>query len=660
MRRRLQRPPRAGDARLRVDDDADGLDRVHERREREQDGGGVAARVRDQRPFGREELRDRVAPGAERAGGRMLEPVPLRIERGVVEPVRAREVDDDGVGRRLERCRPLVLEAAEDELGAGRERLVVGDERRQRAVQARVEHARGLSRRASRSRARRAPAPGARARGRASPGRNSRRRRGWSSQHSCCVLCMNNDYYAVNGRQARARGRHRLHRTLRRRGRGRRRRGVLHDRLGGLRAGRHRPELRAPGAHVRLSARRQLRRRRGAARVGPRLDRGRRDAARAARRGPTGSRSAGSSRWRRSTRARSSAASARTVRCAARSVRRRRRSCTPARSPSRTSTGRACSRSPSSPRRHPRSTPASPSRSRSAPGRASSCSTSAASARSCGGSSRRASRWSSFPATGTPTRCSSSSPPRCWSATAPATRRSSTARSRPCASCSGSVPLFGICLGHQLVGLALGLETFKLPFGHRGANHPVRVTGSKPRARHRAEPRLRGRARRRGRGEPRLAQRRHRRGPRAATASRRCSSTPRPRPARTTPFPSSTGSRTHAEAHRPTQHPDRRLRADPHRPGLRVRLLGRRRPAARCAREGYRVVLVNSNPATIMTDPEWADATYLEPLDAADARRDHRRASSPTRCSPRSAARRRSTSPSSWPRTASWPSTGSS
>ena len=32
-------------------------------------------------------------------------------------------------------------------------------------------------------------------------------------------------------------------------------------------------------------------------------------------------------------------------------------------------------------------------------------------------------------------------------------------------------------------------------------------------------------------------------------------------------------------------------------------------------REGYRIVLVNSNPATIMTDPEWADATYLEPLD---------------------------------------------
>src|SRR5260370_1045935 len=37
----------------------------------------------------------------------------------------------------------------------------------------------------------------------------------------------------------------------------------------------------------------------------------------------------------------------------------------------------------------------------------------------------------------------------------------------------GRVPIFGICLGHQVIGLALGGKTYKLKFGHRGANHPV-------------------------------------------------------------------------------------------------------------------------------------------------------------------------------------------
>lgn len=43
----------------------------------------------------------------------------------------------------------------------------------------------------------------------------------------------------------------------------------------------------------------------------------------------------------------------------------------------------------------------------------------------------------------------------------------------------GKAPIFGICLGHQVLGLAVGGKTYKLKFGHRGANHPVlnKVTG---------------------------------------------------------------------------------------------------------------------------------------------------------------------------------------
>lgn len=42
----------------------------------------------------------------------------------------------------------------------------------------------------------------------------------------------------------------------------------------------------------------------------------------------------------------------------------------------------------------------------------------------------------------------------------------------------GEVPLFGICLGHQLLSRSLGGQTFKLPFGHHGGNHPVRHEAS--------------------------------------------------------------------------------------------------------------------------------------------------------------------------------------
>lgn len=38
---------------------------------------------------------------------------------------------------------------------------------------------------------------------------------------------------------------------------------------------------------------------------------------------------------------------------------------------------------------------------------------------------------------------------------------------------NGKLPIFGICLGHQMISLALGAKTFKMKFGHRGGNHPV-------------------------------------------------------------------------------------------------------------------------------------------------------------------------------------------
>ncbi len=63
----------------------------------------------------------------------------------------------------------------------------------------------------------------------------------------------------------------------------------------------------------------------------------------------------------------------------------------------------------------------------------------------------------------------------CSSATAPAIpQRCSYAIDNAKALVDADVPIFGICLGHQVLSLAMGGETYKLKFGHRGANHPVK------------------------------------------------------------------------------------------------------------------------------------------------------------------------------------------
>ena len=176
------------------------------------------------------------------------------------------------------------------------------------------------------------------------------------------------------------------------------------------------------------------------------------------------------------------------------------------------------------------------------------------------------------------------------------------------------MPLFGVCLGHQLLGLALGHSTFKLPFGHRGANHPVLDLATRPRARHGAEPRLRRRQ-----ADDDISHVSLNDGTCEGLAGDGFESVQfhpeaSPGPLDALPFF------------------DRLADDVPKRTDLRTILILGSGPirigqgcefdysgAQACRvlrREGYRVVLVNSNPATIMTDPEWADATYLEPLDA--------------------------------------------
>ena len=191
---------------------------------------------------------------------------------------------------------------------------------------------------------------------------------------------------------------------------------------------------------------------------------------------------------------------------------------------------------------------------------------------------------------------------------------------------ASGLPMFGICLGHQVLGLALGGKTFKLKFGHRGANHPVKELQS---------------------GKVEITSQNH-----------GFAVDPSSLPADVTVTHENLYDGT-VEGFRHTHAPDllgavppggvagpaRRRLSLPPVPRLDGATLARSMPkrtdikrvlvigsgpivigqacefdysgtqACKALRaEGLEVVLVNSNPATIMTDPELADQTYVEPL----------------------------------------------
>ena len=187
--------------------------------------------------------------------------------------------------------------------------------------------------------------------------------------------------------------------------------------------------------------------------------------------------------------------------------------------------------------------------------------------------------------------------------------------------------MFGICLGHQLLSRAVGLETFKLPFGHRGANHPVKdlrtdriaITSQNHGFAVRGEPGTRLQS---DFGEAELT---HVNLYDGTVEGLRLLDVPgrlRPVPPRGGPGPERQLALFDEFVARDAPMP---RRDDLHKIlilGSGPIVIGQAAEfdysgAQACKvllEEGYEVVLVNSNPATIMTDPEFATATYVEPL----------------------------------------------